>query len=485
MEKDKLASHESNDLKILSYIHPVGCQTHPFLPTAQNVNLNRLIFFIMMIFSFHHYTRAQDYDSITTCLRQYEYQKAIDQIDEMVIHASDHELLSIKATALKGLNKYQEAIQVYEKLLKNDTTDVKNIIELASCYQSLGDYKNAQKCYKKALVIRPQNHYLFQQLADAYYQDDDFTHAIGNYFIVYNVDSTYYTSKQLAKCFDNLEKTDTAIHYYHKALNLNPFDFQTAYRLANLYKQNEDFMKAIDITESFLSYDSTNVRMLKLNGLLHLLNKTYVEAIRSFENCISLNDSSDFTNKYLGYSYFKAEEYEKAKDYLEKAFQHDTLNVELCYALGLSCDYSIYKKLGIQYLSKTIELATPSPEFLSRVYQDLAAANTGFYKYEEALAAYLKAYELNSNDTLLIFKIASHYDNWIKDKNKALQYFQIFLETRPEGERPLPKMPVPGEMVISYYDYVERRIGEIKEELFWEGEKHDTPSTEQKGNDDQ
>ncbi|MBN2212914.1 MAG: tetratricopeptide repeat protein [Bacteroidales bacterium] len=219
--------------------------------------------------------------------------------------------------------------------------------------------------------------------------------------------------------------------------------------------------------------------MLKLNGYLNFLDKDFITAIKSFENCISLNDTSNFTYKYLGYSYFKTEEYQKAKDYLEKAFQKDTSNVELCYLLGLSCNYSVYKELGIQYLSKTIELATPSSEFLSQVYQDFAAANTGFYKYEEALEAYLKAYELNPNDTLLIFKIASHYDNWIKDKDKALIYYQIFMKTRPKEKKPLPKMPVPGGIVVSYYDYVERRMGEIKEELFWQREKHDAPSTKQ------
>ena len=480
MIKDKLPLYKSKSLSTPSHIHPVSYQTHAFLSTAQNINLSRLVLLIMVIFSFHHYTKAQDYDSITIFIQQYEFQKAIDKINKIDKNGSDLQLLDLKANAFIGLNMYQKAIPVYEKLFKNDINNLRNIINLANCYQSIGDYKNAQRFYKKALIISPKNNYLYQQLADAHYQDDDFNSAILNYFLAYIADSSYYLSKQLARCFDNLEKIDTAIYYYQKAFNLNPFDFQTAYRLANLYKQNEDYETAINITEPFLMHDSTNVKMLKLNGFLYFLNKDFSESIKSFEKCISLNDSSDFTNKYLGYSYFKAEEYEKAKDYLERAFFNDTSNIELCYVLGLSCDYSVYKKLGIQYLSKTIELATPSSTFLSQVYQSLAAANTGFYKYEEALEAYLKTYKLTPSDTLLIFKIASHYDNWIKDKDKTLKYYQVFMETRPKGKRPLPKMPVPGGIVVSYYDYVDRRMREIKEELFWHGEKQSPPSIKQK-----
>ena len=406
--------------------------------------LRRLVLLIMAIFLFNYYSKAQNYDSIAIYIQQYEYQKAIDEINTIDKYDSDFKLLDLKATALIGLNKYQEAIKAYKKLLMNDTSDLKNIIEIANCYQSIGDYKNAYTYYKKAIKISPQNNYLYQQLA---------------------------------KCFDNLGETDTAIFFYQEAFNLNPLDFESAYRLANLYKQKEEYKTAINITYTFLINDSTNLRMLKLNGYLNFMNKDYTKAITSFKKCVFQKDTSDFTNKYLGYSYFRAGEYMKAKDYLEKAFQKDTSNVELCYILGLSCDYSVYKKSGIQYLSKTIELATPSSVFLSHVYQDLAAANTGFYKYEEALEAYMQAYELTPNDTLLIFKIASHYDNWIKDKEKALEYYQVFMETRPKGKTELPEIPMPGGIVVSYYDYVERRMGEIKEELFWEGEKHDTPST--------
>lgn len=419
---------------------------------------------------------AQGYDSILYQIQNFEYQKAIEQIDKIDNYSADINLLNYKAAALKGLNKFQEAIPYFIEIYKTDTLNLKSIIELANCYRSIGDFANTNMLYYKALSLNHQNNYLYQQLADLYYLEDDYKNAIAVYSHPYSVDSSYYLSKQLAKCYEMLERKDSAIFYYHIAVSLNPIDFQSCYSLASLYKEKEVYDRAISLTESYLLIDSTHIKMLKLNAYLHFLNKDFYQSKKVFEKCMLMKDSSDFTIKYLGYSYFKVEEYENAKDYLEQAFFKDSMNVELCYILGLACDYSIYKKLAIHYLRKVIELSNPTPEFLSGVYQDLAVANAGYYKHNDALDAFMKAYELTPNDTLLIYKIASHCDHRLKDNNMALKYYQKFMETRPsEGVR-VPKLPSSGGMTLSYYDFVERRIGEIKEELFWKGENADSSS---------
>ena len=473
MREPDTLSHGTGGLFATSVKITIRRHKNISLLSSPAIYLSRLVVFIVVFFSFE-ITKAQQYDSIAVYMQRYEYQKAINKINSIDKYDSDLKLLELKASALYGLNRYSEAIRVYEKLLEHDSSDLRNIIETAHCFYSLGDYRNAQTWLRKAIRISPRSSYLYQQLGDACYQDDDFNSAVLNYFTAYSADSSFYLSRQLGKCFDKLKQSDTAIWYYQKAYDLNPGDFQTTYRLANLYLEKKDYKTAVNLTDSFLVVDSARLKMLRLNGYLNFLNEDYAHAIESFNKCVHRKDTSYFTNKYLGYSYFREEEYEKAKDHLEQAFQKDTTNAELCYVLGLSCDYSVYKKSGIEYLTKTIELATPSSGFLSHVYQDLAAANTGYYKYDDALAAYLKAYELTPNDTLLIFKIASHYDNWIKDPENALKYYRIFLATRPEKTRQTYKIPASGGMVVSYYDFAERRIEEIKEEKFWNGKKPET-----------
>ena len=422
-----------------------------------------LIFFFSTVFL---NLQAQVPDTLKLLMDQYDYQRAIDLMDKIDGHEEKQELLELKIAALMGMNLYQESLPYFQQLYLQDSTNVSRIVEFANCYQSLGNYQAAQKLYQKALEIYPQNNYVRQQLANSYFKLDDFTEAKNLYLFAYTRDSSFFLARQLGVCYDNLDLKDTAIYYYKISLAFNPFDFESTYRLANLHKQQEEYPMGIALTDNYLLRDSTNFKMLRLSGFLHFLNGSYDRSVKRFERCVVSGDTSDFVNKYLGYSYFRTGEFELAKDYLEKAFLKDTTNADLCYVLGLSCDYSIYKKLAIYYLNKTIELLTPSPEYMSHVYQDLAVANTGYSKFNDALDAYLAAYELTPNDTLLIFKIASHYDNRTDDKETALLYYQKFMDTRPRNKNALPKMP--GMMVISYYDYVEKRMAEIREEMFWE-----------------
>ncbi|MBN2274603.1 MAG: tetratricopeptide repeat protein [Bacteroidales bacterium] len=416
---------------------------------------------------------GQTKDSVVVYMQQYNYEKAIRLIEKREADITDPELLYLKGDALKGLNKYNEAAACYKKLFDEDTSNIKLMVDLAECYKSLNLYKKAQQLYEKALQMNPANRYLLQQLANAFYMDDDYQKAARYYALSITNDTVYYLVRQLARCYDNNELIDSALLYYHKTLLLNPNDESSVSRLANLYINRKEFNKAIQMADSFLKIDSTGSKISRLSGYAHFLNKDYAVSAERFKYCLLQNDTSVFVIKFLGYSLFEMKQYGEAKDFLEKAFLQDSLNTDLCYTLGLSCDLSYYKKQAIEYLHKAIELITPSTSFLSRVYQDLATAYTGYYKYPEALDNYMKAYDLTPGDTLLLYKIGSHYDNWMKDYNMALHYYQKFMDTRPKERKGLAANTIDGMIVVSYYDFVERRMKEIREEMFWHEEKQE------------
>jgi len=412
---------------------------------------------------------AQQTDSLMILIQEFKYTEALSLIDSLEQRTSEFDFVLQKAQLNKSLNRFSEAKDFYLQLYRRDTSNMNFLAELASCYYSLGDYTGARHYYGQALQLDPLNNYILQRMADAWFNEDNFARALQYYMAAMGEDTTYYLCKQTGRCFENLENKDSAVFWYNLALDLTRIDLQTSYRLASLYKDEKDYTSALKVTSSYIELDSLNLRMNKLQGYLFFLNEEFDKAVRTFEYCVKLNDISEFTNKYLGFSYFKTEAYDSAKSYLEKAFLVDSTNAELCYILGLACSRSYYREQGIACLGKTLELVTPSPEFLSRIYQDRAEANTGFYRYEAGLNDYLKALELTPSDTLLLFKIASQYDNWMDDSDKALEYYTLFYNTRPEDKRNTQGRVLSGEIFISYYDYAERRIGELREKKFWEG----------------
>jgi len=420
--------------------------------------------FILALLLLSHAVFSQNQvDSIDYFIKQYNYQKALELIEQTDI--ADN--LYKKGTILKNLNQYQEAIICFNQLLENNPADVQILVELASCFESLNNYKASQTLLIKALEFQPNNLFLIQKLGNAYYQNENFNKAIDLYLQAENYGETYFLSKQIARCYERLDSIDMSITYYTKALEFNQFDAQTTLRLANIYRKLGETVNGLFLTEQYLKNDSTNTKVLAINALFHYLYNKFPEAVYKFERCLELNDTSYFVIKNLGYSYFKNKNFDSAKTYLEMAFKRDSTNAELCYMTGMACAYSVYKKQAVEYLSKSIDLLTPSPLLLSGIYTEMGKAYTGDYQYKNALNAYLKALELNPNDTILVFTIASHYDSWINDPKKALDYYQKFMDTSPEQKnKALPKLIKDG-LVVSYYEFVERRIKEIKKDSFW------------------
>jgi tetratricopeptide (TPR) repeat protein len=68
----------------------------------------------------------------------------------------DKVAIEFLASSLQNQEKYQEAINVYESLIKLEPTHKKSMCEIASCLKALKKYKNARDYANKALAIDSQ-----------------------------------------------------------------------------------------------------------------------------------------------------------------------------------------------------------------------------------------------------------------------------------------------------------------------------------------
>ena len=391
--------------------------------------------YLAIMHGIHTMVYTQTTDSISFYMQQYEFENLISYIIYIIQTSSRNR--TNESQSLCFLKKIQGSRLSYEKLYSYDSSDIHTMVELAIA-STVGNYPQSIVYLQKALQQNPLNSYLQIQIADVYYKSNAYYQAIEHYMRACLHDTSFYVSKQLALCYDKLDRIDTAMYYYDKTIGLNPSDFYSTHRLASIHLQNKAYEKALHLTSSYLQVDSTHTKALEFQVYIHYLNKTYRDAIRSFEKCLALYDTSDFTKRYLGYCYYETQQYQEAKSYLEQAFQNDTNNLILGYTLGLACHQASFGQLAVYYLERTLTLSNPTPEFLSRLYQDLAAAQTGIYKRQQALDIYLKAYELTPNDKLLLFKIATQYDKFLENKTMALQYYKKLMQTRADSINATP-----------------------------------------------
>ena len=401
---------------------------------------------------------AQNKDSVTAFMQVYDYQGALLQISKINHDSLDAEMLYMKATALKALSKFPEAIETLETLYNRDTTDIRITLELADCYKSTNNNRKPQALYEKALVLNPENRYLMQLLAGTYFTTEQYDKAKELYLRACDQDTSVFLLKQAGLCCEKLLQDEEAIFYNKRAMVWNPDDYQPTFRLANLYKNLREYDSGIAIADSFLKRVPDNRDVIRLCGYLHYLNKDFHKAINRFEQSVALSDTSLFVHKYLGFSYFKQNEFPKAIFYLEKVFALDSTDTELCYALGLAHDVPE----NIRYFKVAINQVTPAIAMLATVYQDLALALTKDWKYNEALAALMKARELMPSDPSILYRIGVHYDNWMDDKAMAVKYYRDFLETKSaigEGSYVVTATSV---LTKQDYDHAGNRVHDIE-----------------------
>jgi tetratricopeptide (TPR) repeat protein len=399
-------------------------------------------------------------DTIAKRIRQYDYHGAIAEIDKIHPDSVDREMLYRKAVSFKALSKFHEAIVCLDSIYRQDTVNLEIIIELADCYKSVLNYKKPQELYKKALILNPGNKFLMQLLAGTYMTLEQYDQARLLYLKACRNDTSVFLLKQLALCYEKIMQDDSAIYCYQRAMVFDPEDYQPVFRLANLYKAQREYDLGIAITDTFLLTNPENRDVSRLSGYLHYLNKDFNGAIKQFRHSINLTDTSAFVHKYLGYSYFKLNEFTNTIRYLEKVYAIDSSDAELCYALGLAHDVP----KNIRYFNAAINLGSPVINVLAQVYQDLSLALTKAWRYDEALDALTRASQLVPNDIALLYKIGVHYDNWMDDKPMALKYYRDFMATRSDTSA---QYIITGTSVIMQSDYLHtaRRIKDIEASL--------------------
>ena len=114
-----------------------------------------LLFGLLPLWSY-----PQSETEIRLAIRNCNYEIPIQQIPAA---CGDSILTPMRAQALKAMNRHAEALQEWNSLLKEDSTDTSILMELAECYKSMNRTRNVIDCYRKAVSLRPENQYFFQQ----------------------------------------------------------------------------------------------------------------------------------------------------------------------------------------------------------------------------------------------------------------------------------------------------------------------------------
>ena len=403
-------------------------------------------------------------------IESFHFDTAITLAEKFLLNDSTNtDILYLKSCALVAVFHYKEAIATLQKAQIIDSTNIIILNELMNVYRQSGDMSQAIEICKHIIKLDPENRYFSLQLANLYYYNKEYNQAIIMLLPLYHSDtSDFYVVKQLAYCYDETKQNDSVIFYCQKALKIVPFDPFMTNKLANIFLRENNVNTAFYITAMYLQHDSTNVSILKQNAYCNYLIHDYQASVKQFHECLKLGDSTKFTRKYLGLSYYQQEKYDSASQFFWPVFRSDTTDAEVCFYYGVSECHSHSVDTGMIYLKRTLDILTPSGQFLSSIYSELANAYTIKGMADTSILFLNKAFEKNPNNNTLRFKIAYQYDYYLHKPYEALPWYREFLKNiPPQLEHDPPDKHYPSVTTVkngipeingTYPDYAKNRI---------------------------
>jgi len=415
--------------------------------------------FLLCCFSILH---AQT-NAIQNALKNYDYELAIQLISK---EKKSVDMDFLKAKCYKNIAQYKSAIVLLEEIARQNPTNIAAVNELSESYQLSGNYSKSKFFYFMALQSAPNNRFAQLNYLNSLFKLRDWKSTIKFALPILKKDSLSVLYPILGDCYGQLQKNDSSAYCYYKALQYNPEDYSTLSKLSNIFLQQNKYDPLLYYTNRYLQIDSSNQTINQYNGIGLCMTKNHPQAIYRLKKLYQQGDSSFITNFYLGISYYANKENTDAYFHLKQSFKKDSNNVTVYYYLGKAAILSGHQQEGIAYLKRGLDKIIPKDSVLYN-YNYGIAKGYEFGNNTERLKYLKLCSKLKPEQKSLLYIIAGVYDNELKKPEEALNYYNLFMATRPTTETSKNQSSGIG----SYYNATEYRIKEIKEELDAKKEK--------------
>jgi len=340
------------------------------------------------------------------------YSSELEVYDQMELLFDKVDVRMKKLTAFNRSERYNDVVDLSKQMLAADLNFQQRTFTLyfqAIAYENIGLIEKSEESYLKLIEIEPINeNYRF--LGRLYHESEQYDKAIETYNLGLEMDDLDKTSKDYAFTLDDRADSYELSNQPNKAIDdwlnlveidsLSSFEYFNEiagtyrYELGNYDKAIEYYDKSIKAKPDYL-YSYANKGILYKNNLID-----YPKAIINFEKALeislkndNLNVSADL-NEYIGETYELMGDFEKSLEYFNKCLEAQPNNLRFLFNRA--------------YL-----------------YSD--------YDYNnEALVDYLKHLTLPDGNTYLVNNnIAVIYEGYVKDYDKAIDYYSKALEIDP------------------------------------------------------
>jgi len=388
---------------------------------------------------------------------------------------------------------YAKAIHSYENALRYDKSYYRSYYNRAILYKTNNELSRAKVDYQQAIFFHPYHFKSYMNLGSVLTKLDEDKKAIKIYTKALGLSSGKNRAKifyRLAKINKNIDikksklYLEKAVRLYptfmlarlaliefevdpllkvkqlEKLILLHPTVWEAVETLANVYKAEKNYTKALMLYQNYLSNQPESIKALYESSEMHYKLRHYKESISVLKALLAINGNHDKANIRLIQAYMKNKNFNQALVLATKRLKEHPKNIKM---LQIQAEvFRIQKRLKLYEKSlKHIAMLYPQNSLnlksLALFYADkkafvqahtfidkaLQAKTTlaslwylkgSFYDQEEqaldAIRMYQKSLDLNPSYSKALFNIAKDYVG-LKEYQKALGHLSTLEKLRP------------------------------------------------------
>lgn len=237
-------------------------------------------------------------------------------------------------------------------------------------------------------------------------------------------DINYY----LATAYYKLGQADKAIKAYDAIIALRPDEKDAYYLRGVLYTEKDDLEAALLDFDKAIALDTKDYdRLIDIYCVLY--DNGYKESGQAYLHTAMENGTKNMTNYEKGRISYYLEDYENARNYLEKA--RDTGDYEAILFLGKTHETLGDSNYAISVYSTYLESEGPNPQILNQ----MGLCKMQMKEYQGALEAFQAAMNIEGNgmmQTLKLNEIVAY--EMLGEYKKAAVLLEAYLKTYPDDE---------------------------------------------------
>lgn len=328
------------------------------------------------------------------------------------------------------LQEYELSLEYIEKALAILPNDFHEYINRGNAFYSLSRNEEAKADYLKALSMNEDARNAIYGLGSLYFDYGEYEDALEMFQKYLEYDETDMGAVLFViECYSNLGNSRDGLEFVEKMLEKDSTNYDLLKAKGEFlssngsYEEAEAFYK--DLTEDYP--DHTEIRLLL--GEFYYNHSKYKEALDYFMGLSEESPGDETVNSRIIYCFDAMDEYEGALEFYQAITDNGYESYEICNAMGnLHLNGTMYME-AIPYFEEAIRLDSGNSE----PYTDILYALYYGKRYSRCIEFGLTAMEYFPAEADIPWYIGDCY-HALRDYDKALEYYRLVLDGKPDNE---------------------------------------------------